>query len=292
MATNFSKDILNPENLRQAIDEHFSQRTSEEVVKRAEELTPRPTGELISLLQQPTDSWLEYRDIYCDLVERFCDEQRISNPSLATWCNSELRPVRLQPRSCSETMMRGIVLHTMTAIELYSQCIGAEESANQVKESKLRLLSDSDYRPLVDGMAKVIGSRPVQNTSRATANVILVEDDHLQAQAITTVLKEHFPDLVEQHVSTEQEFCGKLSHIRGNPPDVIIINEMLRWTNPSPNMPTMPQEVIRGGYHNAGRRCERRLREHPETANTPVFLYRARRYRAGRSELDRRTKAC
>lgn len=104
-------------------------------------------------------------------------------------------------------------------------------------------------------------------------NYLLVEDDYLQAQAITTVLKEHFPDLVEQHLSTEQEFCRELSHIRGNPPDVIIIDVMLRWTNPSPNMPVAPLEVKQGGYHNAGLRCERRLREHPETVNTPVILY-------------------
>lgn len=103
-------------------------------------------------------------------------------------------------------------------------------------------------------------------------NILLVEDDYLQAQAIAKVLREHFPELIEQHISTEQEFCRELSHIRGNPPDVIIIDVMLRWTNPSPNMPAMPQEVIQGGYHTAGLRCERRLRELPETGNTPVIL--------------------
>lgn len=104
-------------------------------------------------------------------------------------------------------------------------------------------------------------------------NILLVEDDYLQAQAITKVLKEHFPELIAKHVNTEHDFCRELSHIRGDPPDVVIIDVMLRWTDPSPNMPTMPQEVIQGGYHNAGLRCERRLRELPETANTPVILY-------------------
>lgn len=101
-------------------------------------------NELISLLQQPTDSWLQYRkvywDNYCDLVQRFCDDQRLSNQSLTTWwINELLRPVRLQLRF-SETMVRGIVIHTMTAIELYSHYIGEEQNANQMKESKLRML--------------------------------------------------------------------------------------------------------------------------------------------------------
>lgn len=165
METKFSKAILNPENLRQAIDEHFSQRTSEGVVKRAEELTPRPRhlqlvatpypstthigvgrhrhprNELISLLRQPTDSWLQYYDIYWSLVERFCDEQGTSNPSLTAWWNSELRPLRRQLRSCSEKTMRAIVIHTMTALEIYLKSIGEERSADQMKESKRRMLA-------------------------------------------------------------------------------------------------------------------------------------------------------
>lgn len=42
MNTNSPDSALTPEALRRAIEEHFRQRTPEQVVARAEELTPRP----------------------------------------------------------------------------------------------------------------------------------------------------------------------------------------------------------------------------------------------------------
>lgn len=103
--------------------------------------------------------------------------------------------------------------------------------------------------------------------------ILIVEDDYLQAEELAQKITEHFCKVDAEFVRTEHEFRERLNDLRRNPPDLFLLDVMLRWTDPIPKMVTPPPEVEVGGPFRAGLRCERLLRESPETRETPVVLY-------------------
>lgn len=103
--------------------------------------------------------------------------------------------------------------------------------------------------------------------------ILIVEDDHLYADWLQSVLEKHFRGAEFRRIGTESEFRNGIGEIAAHPPDIVILDIMLRWTRPSPNMPPMPSEIDEEGFYRAGFRCERLLREHEATKNTPVILY-------------------
>jgi CheY-like chemotaxis protein len=102
--------------------------------------------------------------------------------------------------------------------------------------------------------------------------VLVVEDDYLQADWLEETLKKSFTDLNVQQIRTESEFRNKLGNLRRDPPDLILLDVMLRWTDPSPKI-DVPTEEAKNGFFRAGLRCERLLRQHKETRRIPVILY-------------------
>ena len=104
-------------------------------------------------------------------------------------------------------------------------------------------------------------------------HILLVEDDYDQAESLESALSAHFAESTITKINTECEFNEKLGELEQNTPDIAVIDVMLRWTDPSPNMRDVPNEVKEGGHFEAGLRCERHLRELAETANVPVILY-------------------
>jgi len=102
-------------------------------------------------------------------------------------------------------------------------------------------------------------------------SILLVEDDYLQADAVLPVLRKEFPDIRVDIIKTEQEFRQRLEEILAAPPDLVIMDVMIRWTKPSPKFDPPPSDVTEGGRFRAGLRCERLLAErNPEI---PVILY-------------------
>ena len=87
--------------------------------------------------------------------------------------------------------------------------------------------------------------------------ILIVEDDHLQSEWIEIEIKKHFPGVQVEKIATEYDFRIKLEDVKKNPPDIILIDVMLRWTDPSPNMIHAPKDVKEdGGHFHAGFRCE------------------------------------
>ena len=103
--------------------------------------------------------------------------------------------------------------------------------------------------------------------------ILVVEDDWLEADLIRDRLRQAFPKSALDFVRTEHEFRSRLDSIRKDPPDIFIVDMMLRWADPSENMPEPPHDLLRDGYYRAGLRCQQLLAQYEETKNRTVILY-------------------
>ena len=102
--------------------------------------------------------------------------------------------------------------------------------------------------------------------------ILVVEDDYLQADWICKKVKQVLRTDVKR-ISTESQFRKQLKNIEKNRPDVIIMDVMLPWTDPSPDIELAPHEVIEEGFYRAGVRCTKLLAANENTKGIPVILY-------------------
>lgn len=105
--------------------------------------------------------------------------------------------------------------------------------------------------------------------------ILVVEDDYLQADLIEEALRLE-PSLTSariERLSTESHFHANFERIAGTPPDLVIMDVMLRWADPTPDMQPPPPEIANQGFHRAGLRNERLLAQDPRTKSIPVILY-------------------
>jgi CheY-like chemotaxis protein len=109
--------------------------------------------------------------------------------------------------------------------------------------------------------------------SENTISILSVEDDPLQAEWIRATIERHIPNSDIRQLKTEHEFVAEFEAIALRPPRVILLDAMLRWTDPVRDMPIMPAEVQKGGLAQAGLRCRQRLSADSRTSAIPVILY-------------------
>ena len=107
--------------------------------------------------------------------------------------------------------------------------------------------------------------------------IVLLEDDHLQSEAIEKGLLHEFRSAEIRMLSTESEFYSYLDELAANPtmsvPDIAIIDAMVRWENPSEHLRKPPKEVSQEGFHRAGVRCVKKLLDRQKTEGIGVILY-------------------
>lgn len=103
--------------------------------------------------------------------------------------------------------------------------------------------------------------------------ILIVEDDYLQAEWIYSNLAQEFPRAQFDRISTESDFRSRFDEIANNSLDVIVLDVMLRWTDPIPELVPPPDDVQQGGFYRAGLRCERLLACDDRTSHLPVILY-------------------
>lgn len=103
--------------------------------------------------------------------------------------------------------------------------------------------------------------------------IVLVEDDHLQAEWVESCLDEAFEDLRVERISTESGFYSWLQRDLDERPVVFIIDVMLRWADPSPVMAEMPPAVKENGFYRAGVRCQKEIANDERLRDVPVILY-------------------
>ena len=73
-------------------------------------------------------------------------------------------------------------------------------------------------------------------------------------------------------LSTESEFYAKFDDAVAMGFDLAIIDVMLRWADPSPDMKEPPPEVLEGGFFRAGIRCRNKLQYDPRTSAIPTII--------------------
>src|SRR5690349_1085902 len=95
--------------------------------------------------------------------------------------------------------------------------------------------------------------------------ILLLEDDHRQVEYSHKQIESALPQAIVDPVNSEYEFRQKMDSIGLQPPDVIVIDVMLRWTDPAPEMPARPPDVEQEGFYTAGLRCAKLLQGDPRT---------------------------
>jgi CheY-like chemotaxis protein len=103
--------------------------------------------------------------------------------------------------------------------------------------------------------------------------IVLVEDDHLQAARISDALERNFSNVRVERCSTESSFRDELERLGDDPPDLIVLDVMLRWADPAPDMPARPDDVRQNGYARAGLRCKTLLARDERTQDIPTVFY-------------------
>jgi CheY-like chemotaxis protein len=102
--------------------------------------------------------------------------------------------------------------------------------------------------------------------------VLLVDDDSLQTEWLQRELGRRLPTSQFEEINTENEFRTQLEEIEKHPPDIILLDVMLRWTDAAEVMPPMPTDVAEGKYYSAGFRCLKLLSEVDCLKDIPVIL--------------------
>jgi CheY-like chemotaxis protein len=100
--------------------------------------------------------------------------------------------------------------------------------------------------------------------------VLLLEDDAQQRRDLEHLLEHEFHAKVESR-ATESEFRDAFEKIAANPPDLAVLDVMVRWTNPTRESISLPDEAQKP--ETAGLRCAQMLRESERTKDVKVILY-------------------
>ena len=108
-------------------------------------------------------------------------------------------------------------------------------------------------------------------SERAPIKAVLVEDGYLFQEPTVEELAKYGVEV--EALSTEHEFRMRLPFWGQNPPNVFVLGSWVKWTDPSPDIPTPTQDVVDEDYHRAaGLRMSRYLAEIPELKGVPVII--------------------
>jgi CheY-like chemotaxis protein len=113
--------------------------------------------------------------------------------------------------------------------------------------------------------------------------ILVVEDDHLQEGPLAESLTSVVAGADVETMSTEQAFRQSIPRLRQQPPDLVVMDVMLRWSFPSPDAAPPPDDVVADGYYRAGLRCASLLLDDERLRDVPVLLYTI----LERSDLER-----
>lgn len=101
--------------------------------------------------------------------------------------------------------------------------------------------------------------------------IVVLEDDADQSEWLLEQLKLEFPKVEIELKKSELAFSEAIENFKQSPPDLFILDVMVRWTTPSKDQVPPPADVERDHYYRAGIRCLKRL--YDAGINTPTILY-------------------
>jgi len=105
-----------------------------------------------------------------------------------------------------------------------------------------------------------------------TVRILFIEDDFIYAEYFAELLAETFQDVAITLVETESALLASVDDLANDPPDIIITDMRLRWTDLSGSAENMPpdHDVMFGGA-----RCIKAIRERDTLAYVPVLIVTA-----------------
>ena len=106
-----------------------------------------------------------------------------------------------------------------------------------------------------------------------TPYILVVEDDHLQDEPLSEHLRDEFPGGRVVNIRTELEFQDRLQDFREDAPDIAVMDVMLRWALPTPDMRPPPPQVAEEGFYRAGLRCAELFAADSGLCAVPVIFY-------------------
>jgi len=121
--------------------------------------------------------------------------------------------------------------------------------------------------------------------SSTAPTIVLVEDDPTPAKNLHKKLSDEFSRGQVKRIRTEREFRSHLDEFSGKPPDVIVLDVMLPWTD-TENLVPAPKDVYEEGVYRAGFRCIKLLAD-KITTRIPCIVYTV----LARSALDKEFNA-
>lgn len=106
--------------------------------------------------------------------------------------------------------------------------------------------------------------------------IVYVEDNDIHADLVRKKLEQERNSIGASAIQfagieTESEFVEQLPELREHPPDLVLIDVMLRWQNAASVLKEVPPDVKSEGFWRAGLRCYERLRA--AGMRCPVVLY-------------------
>jgi len=121
-------------------------------------------------------------------------------------------------------------------------------------------------------------------------NILLIEDDLILASELLNELESRFCSVNFTHIKTESEFNHKYPDVAMGPPDIVILDMMLRWAGPEHELSYELKLALKDGLiskrdlpsnykeppsspFRAGLRCFGKLERIPETRNIPVIFH-------------------
>ena len=119
--------------------------------------------------------------------------------------------------------------------------------------------------------------------------ILIVEDDYLFAEDMRQDILSNpkFADAEIDMVCTEQEFRENFLKITLAQYDLIILDVMIRWVEPSPEPKPIDDDVLADGYFRAGIRCLKKLRTVDATKEIPVVIHSNLDDKEIRDEMNR-----
>jgi CheY-like chemotaxis protein len=110
-------------------------------------------------------------------------------------------------------------------------------------------------------------------------SILILEDNPTASEWLESAIQRYLADLNPRTevLETEAEFVHgwvrEFDQGGKRRPDLIVIDIMLRWTDPAPDQPPRPPEVIEGGFTKAGLRCLDLIRHHRALSQSRVILF-------------------
>ena len=108
--------------------------------------------------------------------------------------------------------------------------------------------------------------------------ILIIEDDSTWCQWLETSIKRDLAELWPEVEVVESEAEFVLKWVPGfdagskKRPDIIVLDIMLRWTDPDPEQSPRPPNVVEGGFMRAGLRCLDMIKRHGKLSKSHVII--------------------